>query len=69
MQSDELRRFARDVLNLGLSEADAAKAVSGLGQLGTLVKTIEGVPLGFLGEPFTAPKLGDAWLEDWHEEP
>lgn len=68
MQSDILRSFALEALNLDLTEADAARAVSGLDQLRLLMETMEAVPLGFLQEPFIAPALGDVWLENWPEE-
>lgn len=68
MESETTRIVARDLLNLALTEAEAAQLAGSLATLRKLVQTIETVPLPFLEEPFMTPAVGDAWLDAWPEE-
>jgi hypothetical protein len=65
MDRETLRAFAREVLHLELTDADAAAVSDGIERLRTYVGAIEAVPLGYLEDPPVTPRDGDAWLDTW----
>ena len=64
MDSTVIKTVAGEMLDLALTDAEAAALQEPLAGLAGLVATIKAVPLAFPGDPFVSPRLADAWLED-----
>lgn len=68
MNSALIRATARELLNLTLTDAAAARLVGPVIELHKLVEEIETVALPYCADPFISPRVGDAWLEAWRGE-
>lgn len=55
------------MLDLPLTDSEAAALVEPLAGLHRLVRAIEMVPLPYCADPFISPRCGEDWLESWPE--
>ena len=65
MDSALIQIVARELLDLTLTDTEAASLVEPIVGLQKLVQAIETVPLPYSAEPFITPRSGDDWLETW----
>jgi hypothetical protein len=67
MDTTVITTVAGEMLDLALTDDEAAALKAPLEGLARMVRTMEAVPLPFPGDPFVSPRMADEWLENTPE--